>query len=42
MFINKNEFTYALNKLEISNVSKNIGSLEDFEGQLELGSETNI
>jgi hypothetical protein len=41
-FIGKSCLTLALNKLEFTNVNKNKSVIEDFEGQLELGSKTNI
>ena len=41
-FIGKSWLTLALNKLEFTNVNKNKSVIEDFEGQLELGSKTNI
>ena len=37
-FIGKSCLTLALNKLEFTNVNKNKSVIEDFEGQLELGS----
>lgn len=37
---NKFELTQILNNLEIENVNKSLTSIEDFEGQFELGSET--
>lgn len=41
-FITKTELSYALNNLMIENTHKNLTDLEDFEGQLEFGTETNI
>lgn len=41
-FIGKSCLTLALNKLEFTNVNKNKSVIEDFGGQLELGSKTNI
>lgn len=41
-FIEKSILTLILNKLEISNINKRSTILEDFEGQLELKSKTNI
>ena len=40
-FITKTELSYTLNNLMIENTHKNLTDLEDFEGQLEFGTETN-
>lgn len=40
-FIGKSYLTLALNKLKLSNINKHEAVLEDFEGQLELGSKSN-
>ena len=41
-FLNKFLLTEYLNSLEIENVSNNLTGIEDFVGQLELGTESKI
>ena len=41
-FVNKFLLTEYLNNLEVENVSKNLTGIEDFSGQLELGTESKI
>lgn len=41
-FLNKNDLTAILNTLEFNNVHENPTTVEDFEGQFELGDETGI
>ena len=41
-FANKFDITKVLNNMEVKNVNQNLTKLENFEGQLELGDETNI
>ena len=36
------KLSYSLNNLEVENISKKFTFVEDFEGQLELGSDTKI
>merc|ERR1712115_563402 len=41
-FLNRFLLTEYLNNLEVENVSNNLTSIEDFSGQLELGTESKI
>lgn len=41
-FLNKFLLTEYLNNLEVENVSNNLTDLEDFSGQLELGTDNKI